>query len=74
MVLVGSAHLLSHCVALSALTLNQRVQGSSPCAPTIELQSLAVDGQRYEGRSFDSSLPSLTAPRRGNENRAGYPL
>ena len=37
MVLVGSAHLLSRRVALRALTLNQRVQGSSPCAPTIEL-------------------------------------
>jgi hypothetical protein len=26
-----------------------------------------------EGPSFDSSLPSLTAPRRGNEKRANCP-
>ena len=41
MVLVGSARLLPRCVALSALTLNQRVQGSSPCVPTIDIKDLA---------------------------------
>jgi hypothetical protein len=36
------------------LTLNQRVQGSSPCAPTIELQSLLVDKRRRKRRAaFD---------------------
>jgi DNA-binding transcriptional regulator YdaS (Cro superfamily) len=41
MAIVGSAHLLSLLVALSALTLNQRVQGSSPCAPTIDISEPA---------------------------------
>ena len=48
MVLVGSAHLLPRCVASSALTLNQRVQGSSPCAPTIEINHLARLMQRFD--------------------------
>jgi hypothetical protein len=35
---------MSRSVGLKALTLNQRVQGSSPCAPTIEKQWLRVYG------------------------------
>jgi hypothetical protein len=31
---------VSCCVAIAALTLNQRVQGSSPCAPTNEIKLL----------------------------------
>ena len=34
------------CQPLLAVSLNQRVQGSSPCAPTSELESLLVDNQR----------------------------
>jgi hypothetical protein len=34
---VGSARNLSFSDTLGTLTLNQRVQGSSPCAPTIEV-------------------------------------
>jgi hypothetical protein len=40
MALVGSARLLSGWVALSALTLNQRVHSSSLCAPTIAIKDL----------------------------------
>jgi hypothetical protein len=36
----GPLYLVSPCVAVSALTLNQRVHGSSPCAPTIEINEL----------------------------------
>jgi hypothetical protein len=53
---VGSARLLSHSVAKNTLTLNQRVQGSSPCAPTIELVEITgffdlryVSSSRYSG-------------------------
>jgi hypothetical protein len=37
---VGSAQLLSHSVAICALTLNQRVPGSSPGALTIAIKDL----------------------------------
>jgi hypothetical protein len=40
--LAGSASLLTRRVVLSALTLNQRVQGSSPYAPTVVFKDLAV--------------------------------
>jgi hypothetical protein len=50
------------------ITLNQRVQGSSPCAPTIEINglrgaiSLPDEGQkegRIDVRRVSSSLPNL---------------
>ena len=43
----GPLYFVSCCVAITALTLNQRVHGSSPCAPTIEIKDL---------RKSDSSL------------------
>jgi hypothetical protein len=45
-VFVGSARTLSSNVAIAALTLNQRVQGSSPCAPTIDIKDLGCNLKR----------------------------
>jgi hypothetical protein len=41
------------------LTLNQRVQGSSPCAPTNKIKDLTLEQKRTFGRFYNSKSKVL---------------